>query len=181
METVSLSVVVMAHPSRERHFSFLREKLGEDTPFSIDMNNNLLENAKAAWRMHDMTKDFAVTVQDDAVPVDNFRERAAAFITEQEERRIQAGRPEQGYNFFLKQDNHLTPLWPKDGAYHDNVTRAVRVDQHTLDGHFIKTWPSIKEAAQMTGVCYGTIRANMNGQRRTGKGFIWKRTEKSYV
>jgi group I intron endonuclease len=57
--------------------------------------------------------------------------------------------------------------------------RAVSVDQFTLDGLFIKTWPSIKEAAETTGVCYGTIRANMVGRRRTGKGSIWKRAEKS--
>ena len=125
METIKLSISVMAHPSRARHFDFLAEKLQFPVSrFCIDQQNNLLENSKRSWRAHDPNADFHCVVQDDAVPVDNFRERAAAFITDQEERRIKAGRPAQGYNFFLKQDQHLTPLWPKDGAYHDNVTRA---------------------------------------------------------
>jgi len=72
----------MAHPSRERHFAFLAEKLQFPVSrFCIDQQNNLLENAKRSWRAHDPTADFHVVVQDDAVPVDNFRERAAAFIT----------------------------------------------------------------------------------------------------
>ena len=74
--------------------------------------------------MFDPQADFHLVVQDDGIVVDNFRERAVAFITEQEEKRIRENRPAQGYNFFLKKDRNNTPLWPKDGAYTDNVTRA---------------------------------------------------------
>jgi hypothetical protein len=125
MKPIKLSLSVMAHPSRERHFEFLSEKLHIPvSEFCIDQQNNLLANSKRSWLAHDPDADFHVVIQDDAVPVDNFRERAAAFITEQEECRIEAGRPAQGYNFFLKQDQRRTPLWPKDGVYTDNVTRA---------------------------------------------------------
>lgn len=125
MKQIKLSISVMAHPSREKHFDFLSKKLQIPvSEFCIDQQNNLLENSKRSWRAHDPNADFHVVVQDDAVPVDNFRERVITFITDQEERRIKEGRPEQGYNFFLKQDQRRTPLWPRDGAYHDNVTRA---------------------------------------------------------
>ena len=115
----------MAHPSRGCFFPYLQSKL-QITPesFSIDAQNNLLENSKAAWRKYDSDCDFHAVIQDDAIVCDNFRDRAKAFIAEQEERRIKEGRPAQGYNFFLKQDRKKTPLWPKDGVYTDNVTRG---------------------------------------------------------
>jgi len=125
MDPIKLSISVMAHPSREKHFAYLSESLGIPiSEFCIDQQNNLLENSKRSWLKHDPNADFHAVIQDDAVLCHNFRERATAFITDQEERRIAAGRSAQGYNFFLKQDDRRTPLWPKDGAYHDNVTRA---------------------------------------------------------
>lgn len=123
METIKLSISVMAHPSREQFFSYLREKL-ENPPFAIDQKNNLIENCKAAWLLHDPAADFHVVVQDDAIIADNFREKAAAFIAEQERLRAAAGRTVQGYNFFLKLDRRKSPLWVKDGVYTDNVTRG---------------------------------------------------------
>ena len=48
---VKLSISIMAHPSRASFFPRLKEKLGDDVPFSIDQKNNLLENCKAAWRL----------------------------------------------------------------------------------------------------------------------------------
>ena len=125
MEAIKLSISVMAHPSRAQYFPYLSDNLGIPvSEFCIDKQNNLLENSKASWLKHDPTADFHCVVQDDSVLCENFRERATVFITEQENRRINEGRPPQGYNFFLKQDRRLTPLWPKDGAYTDNVTRA---------------------------------------------------------
>jgi hypothetical protein len=125
MERIKLSISVMAHPSRAAHFDHLRTKLQvSDECFCIDQKNCLLENSKASWWMFDPQADFHLVAQDDGIVVDNFRERAVSFITEQEEKRIKEGRPAQGYNFFLKKDRNNTPLWPKDGAYTDNVTRA---------------------------------------------------------
>ena len=74
--------------------------------------------------LYDPAADFHCVVQDDAIVCDNFREKAAAFIAEQEKKRKAALRPAQGYNFFLKQDRHKSPLWPQDGVYIDRVTRG---------------------------------------------------------
>ncbi len=125
MKTIKLSISVMAHPSRAQFFPYLQEKLGLSlSQFSIDQKNNLIENCKASWLLHDSTADFHCVVQDDAVICDHFREKATAFIAEQEKRRAAEGKPAQGYNFFLKQDRRKTPLWVKDGVYTDNVTRG---------------------------------------------------------
>jgi hypothetical protein len=118
MNPVKLSISVMAHPSREQYFPYLSDKLGIPvSDFCIDQKNCLLENSKASWMKHDPDASFHCVVQDDSVLCDNFREKAEAFIFTQELKRIREGRPAQGYNFFLKQDKNLTPLWPKDGAY----------------------------------------------------------------
>lgn len=120
---VRLSVSVMAHPARAEFFPYLRERLG-DVPFSIDQQNNLLENSKASWRMYDRSADFHVVIQDDCIVCDDFLTRATEFINEQEERRINEDRPIQGYNFFLKNARGSQIVIPPDGVYFDNVTRA---------------------------------------------------------
>jgi len=125
MDTIKLSISVMAHPSRAQFFPYLQEKLNLPlSKFSIDQNNNLIANSRAAWMMHDPDADFHCVVQDDAVVADNFREKAAAFIVKQEEKRRAERRPVQGYNFFLKQDRRKSPIWPQDGVYVDKVTRG---------------------------------------------------------
>jgi len=98
---IKLSISVMAHPSRSKNFPYLREKLGE-VPFSIDQKNNLIENCKAAWMMHDPKSDFHVVIQDDAIICHRFKERAEQFITDMESERISHCRPVYGYNFFIR-------------------------------------------------------------------------------
>ena len=120
---ITLSISVMAHPSREKFFPYLRERLGE-VPFLIDQRNNLLENSKAAWRMYNQNADFHCVIQDDCVVCDNFKDRAIAFITEQEKKRISEYRKPQGYNFFLKNADDGSNLIV-EGDYHvDEWTRA---------------------------------------------------------
>lgn len=103
----------MAHPSRAEFFSYLMEKLGIPlSQFSIDTKNNLLENCKSAWRLHDPGTDYHVVIQDDAIICDNFVERATEFIK---------SHPADGYNFFLKEAN---PALVRDGVYTDVVTRG---------------------------------------------------------
>lgn len=125
MNEIKLSISVMAHPSRAQFFPYLREKLNI-TPahFCIDQHNNLIANSRAAWALHDPAADFHVVIQDDAIVCDDFREKATAFIADQERIRERQRRPAQGYNFFLRQDRSKTPFWPKDGAYVDHVTRG---------------------------------------------------------
>lgn len=84
-----LSIVIMAHRSREKFFPYLREKLG-DIPFSIDEfkgqpgHIGVWENRKRAMLMGDMDSDFILTVQDDAIVCKNFRERAEKLLTSKE-------------------------------------------------------------------------------------------------
>ena len=72
-----LSISVMAHPSREAFFPYLRERLGEDVPFAIDeKSEGVWPNARRAWALHDPDAIYHVVIQDDAIVCDNFKERA---------------------------------------------------------------------------------------------------------
>lgn len=122
IKKIKLSISVMAHPSREKYFSELRERL--DNPrFSIDKKNNLIENCKASWKMYDPKADFHVVIQDDAIVCSHFRERAEQFITEREAERVYNQEPPQAYNFFLKRERNENLKYP-DGYVIDNVVRG---------------------------------------------------------
>lgn len=123
---VKLSISVMAHPSRASFFPRLKERLGEDVPFSIDQKNNLIENCKAAWRLHDPESDFHVVIQDDAIVCNNFKERAIKFITERESERIAYNNPVQGYNFFIRQEypNEKMREFERQGYYFEGRNRG---------------------------------------------------------
>ena len=72
----------MAHPSREKYFNHLRERLG-DVPFSIDSESKgLVWNCENAWKLYDPSADYHVVIQDDGIICENFRERAEKIISE---------------------------------------------------------------------------------------------------
>lgn len=106
---IKLSVSVMAHPSRSHFFNQLKEKLG-DVPFSIDHQNDLIENSKAAWKMYDPAADFHVVIQDDAIVCNRFQERASKFITGMESERIFKNEPVYGYNFFIRPEYSMSQM-----------------------------------------------------------------------
>lgn len=54
--------------------------------------------------------------------------------------------------------------------------RSIPVSQYSLDGEFIATYPSIKEAARQTGSDNGNISGCLAGRQKKHNGFIWKRT-----
>lgn len=68
---MKISISVMAHPSREKYFNYLKEKLG-DVPFSIDGGWGIWENCKRAWLMFDPNADYHLVIQDDAIIGKNF-------------------------------------------------------------------------------------------------------------
>jgi hypothetical protein len=75
-----LSVAVMAHPSREKFFSYLKENLG-DIPFSIDYENKgPWENAKKAWAMFDPNAEYHTVIQDDAIICKDFYNKAEKVL-----------------------------------------------------------------------------------------------------
>lgn len=76
----TLSISVMAHPSRAKYFSYLNRMLG-DVPFSIDeKSEGPWANAKKAWAMHDPKAEYHAVIQDDAIICENFRARAEQLI-----------------------------------------------------------------------------------------------------
>lgn len=52
--------------------------------------------------------------------------------------------------------------------------RAKQVDQISLDGYFIKSYPSAVEAGKSVGVKGKKISACISGDYKTYKGYIWK-------
>lgn len=52
--------------------------------------------------------------------------------------------------------------------------KARRVNQYSLDGTFIKTFESMKEAGRETGVRDGNISMCCNGKRHKTGGYIWR-------
>ena len=51
-----------------------------------------------------------------------------------------------------------------------------QVNQYSLNGNFIKTWDSIKEAEIYYNISRGNVSACCRGAQKTAKGFIWKFT-----
>lgn len=75
-----LSIVIMAHPSRAHLIPYLKEKLG-DVPVIFDTKNNLWDTCRRAWLAHDMSCEYGVVIQDDALVTENFREKAERVLT----------------------------------------------------------------------------------------------------
>lgn len=69
---------------------------------------------------------------------------------------------------------------PHKGNISENTRKALieairkPVLQYTLDGIFIKEFPSIVEAALEVGAFAGNISSVCKGKKRSCKGFIWK-------
>ncbi len=79
----SLSISVMAHPSREEYFPYLQERLG-GVPMTIDTGFGIWENCKRAWRLRNTGAAWHVVIQDDAIVCDDFHSRALAALEEAE-------------------------------------------------------------------------------------------------
>ncbi len=77
-----LSISVMAHPSREKYFPYLKERLG-DVPFSVDRENKgLWANCRRAWSHYNPEALFHTVIQDDAIVCDDFQARAEKVISD---------------------------------------------------------------------------------------------------
>ncbi len=60
------------------------------------------------------------------------------------------------------------------------MTKAIgrKVDQYTLDGKYIATFDSIKEAGKANNLNYKAIGHNVRGLSKFSQGFIWKYSDK---
>lgn len=71
-----------------------------------------------------------------------------------------------------------TPEWRKNNAEAIRKRCCKPVDQYTLDGKFVKRWPSVKDAARELGLKQQSISQCCNGTRKTTGGFKWQHATK---
>lgn len=79
-----LSITIMAHPSRADLIPALQKAIGGDVPVVFDEKQNVWDTCRRAWLAHDMSAEYGLVIQDDAIVCDNFRERAEAILNRQE-------------------------------------------------------------------------------------------------
>lgn len=60
-------------------------------------------------------------------------------------------------------------------AMHRNNKLSGKVYQYTLDGEFIREWPSVKEISRTTGYSYGYLIQVLSGKHKTAYGYKWLR------
>ena len=56
-----------------------------------------------------------------------------------------------------------------------NNNKSVKVNQYSLDGHFIKEWDSICEIRRQLGIETSHISNCINDKRKYSHGFVWKK------
>lgn len=66
------------------------------------------------------------------------------------------------------------PNWRKNQAEATRKANSKPVDQFTLDGKFVKRWPSATDAARELGINHGKISLCCNGKRKKTGGFVWR-------
>lgn len=71
-------------------------------------------------------------------------------------------------------ENQVSPKNRKKRS--DAMTKAIgrKVDQFTLDGKYIATFDSIKQAGELNNLNYKAIGHNVRGNTKYSQGFIWK-------
>lgn len=69
------------------------------------------------------------------------------------------------------------PEWLRKNAEAAKRTKSKPVDQFTLDGKFVKRWPSATDAARELGISKCHISSCCNGKRKSAGGYIWKLKE----
>jgi len=58
-----------------------------------------------------------------------------------------------------------------------NATKhAIQIQQASLDGVVIRSWPSAMEAQRALGISNGNINQVLSGNRKTAGGFIWRKS-----
>ena len=60
-------------------------------------------------------------------------------------------------------------------AIRRNNKLSRKVYQYTLDGEFIREWPSIKEISRTTGYSYGYLIQVLSGKYKSAYGYKWLR------
>lgn len=78
----------------------------------------------------------------------------------------------------MRKQNGTTAKFTEEmKKYHSEVmtrVRGIKIDQHRLDGVFIQTFASGKDAAKSLGISHDAIYKALSGKHKTAGGFIWK-------
>lgn len=53
---------------------------------------------------------------------------------------------------------------------------AIPINQMSLDGSVIRSWPSAMDAQRELGISNGNINSALNGNRKTAGGFLWRKS-----
>ena len=56
----------------------------------------------------------------------------------------------------------------------DRLNRRKAICQYTLDGEFVKEWPSVQEIHRVLGYSLRSIRMCVTGYYKTANGYVWK-------
>lgn len=73
-----------------------------------------------------------------------------------------------------KSNNNVDNLEWCTAQYNIDYSQSKSVNQYSLDGIYIATYKSIKEAERTTGIAHGDISRCCLGKRLSAGGFIWK-------
>ncbi len=93
----TFSYNIMAHPSRKEYVDYLLTKIDADVIW--DETNNVWDTRRRCLEDHlNKDKDFAITIQDDALIADDFKKKAERVICDKYGHRA--------YNFFYMKGRH---------------------------------------------------------------------------
>ncbi len=82
--------------------------------------------------------------------------------------------PMYGVHRYGKDSPHYGKKHSEESKRKMSEYRVIPVEQYTLDGVYIKTWPSPKAAADYYGLTATTIKDARRGRIRKAAGFQWK-------
>ena len=75
--------------------------------------------------------------------------------------------------YFKKNDGNIV----NTVKHRESMAKAVgvKVQQFTMEGTLVKSYPSCAEAARESGVAPSSLKACVNGRLKTAGGFVWKK------
>ena len=82
--------------------------------------------------------------------------------------------PEVNHKDEDKTNNKVENLEWCDSTYNKRYSKAISVNQFTLDGKFIRMWDCIREIGYQTGFDNSNIIKCCQGKLKTAYGFIWR-------
>ena len=81
---------------------------------------------------------------------------------------------------YANRNNKISETQKRSGIQRNNKYTSKEVYQYTLDGKFVNTYPSIREAVRQTGLDHSAISKVCRGKIKYTGGFIWSYTPLPY-